>query len=494
MSSRNYLSWIILILLLCLYMFFPSGSSTTDAWYYAACVRYQDEIFHPHHLLYNLLGYVFCLLPSKAGIDVLASLKVLNSLFAVSALIVIQRILRMLGYDRILMIVVTCLCGFSFSVMRYATENETYIVPLFFAFAASYSLLQYFRSGEDKSLLSAAVWITMAVLFHQVYIFWWIGFFVSFILAGKKRPLLIYLFISLSGPLVYLLVIRNVRGDLQLSTITDFILGDLREGGNMNTGGKGMIFSIINLFRSYVQVHGYIFNLIKSNILYVIPGIVAAGIAAYSLFGLPLKAEKVSDPRFAYTHLLIIILQFIFAALASGNAEFMVMIPVLTFILVPLFTRKCERFFVAVLAGIAVWNISYGLIPLHYKSDAPEQFLCGEAFSNSGIIVVASDDQLLRNMLYYQTGVTDIGNIYRSPANMRIKGLDPATLVDVIDDALASGSTVYTDCTGPAAVSRASITEGRMNEAFFRIYELIPVRTWPSAMGTRTVFRVMRKM
>jgi hypothetical protein len=317
---------------------------------------------------------------------------------------------------------------------------------------------------------------------------------VTLILAGKKRPLLIYLLVSLTGPLVYLLVIWNVRGDLQLTTITGFILGDLKDGGNINADGKGKIFLIINLFRSYVQVHGYIFNLVKSNILYIIPGIAAAGIAIYSLFGLPLKAEKVTEPRFAYTHLLIIILQFIFAAIASGNAEFMVMIPVLTFILVPLFTRKYERFLVAVLAGMTIWNISYGLIPLHFKSDASEQFLCGEAFKKPGVIVVASDDQLLRNMLYYQTGVTDIGNIYRSPANMRIKGLDPAILADVIDDALASGRTVYTDCTGPSAVSRASIIEGRTNEVFFRAYELSPVRTWTSAMGTRLVYRVIRKI
>jgi hypothetical protein len=234
--------------------------------------------------------------------------------------------------------------------------------------------------------------------------------------------------------------------------------------------------------------------MIRSDILYILPGVVTVFIAVLALFRLPAKNKNIKNPRFAFTHLTIILMQFIFAMFAAGNAEFMVMIPVLTFILIPLFTAKCEKFLVMILACIAIWNISYGLLPLHFKSPAPEQFLCDESLQRRDVVIIASDDQLLKNMLYYQTGNDDIRNIYKSPATLRIKGMDPITLEKIIDDALTSGSTVYTDCIGSYAVSRASIIEGNMNTDFFRDYEIRPVRKWESAMGVRSVYQVLKKL
>jgi hypothetical protein len=494
MFSRNYLSWIILILFLCLYLFFPSGSSTTDAWYSAASIKYNGEIFHPHHLLYNALGYVFCYLPAKAGFDVLASLKVLNALFTVATLLIVQKLLRKLDYREILVIIITSLTGLSFAIMRYATENETYIVPLFFALAASCTFLEYLTTGNNRFVLFTGIWMTIAVLFHQVYFLWWLGLLISLVSAGRKTSVLIYVLISLSGPLVYLLVIFIISGNIQQETVFNFILGDMKEGAKLGLSGKGLFLSFVNLIRSFFQVHGYIFNMIRSNILFVLPGIVSVFIVALSLFRLPEKNKNVKNPRFGYALLMIIIMQFIFAVLSAGNAEFMVMIPVLVFILVPLFTVKCEKFLSIILVFVALWNISYGLLPLHFKSPAPEQFLCNESFQRQNVIIIASDDQLLKSMLYYRTGISDIRNIYRSPATLEIKGLKIKILEDIINDALIAGSTIYTDCIGSKAVSRASIIEGDLNTDFFRKYETRPIKTWESNLGTRSVYQIMKKL
>jgi len=494
MLSRNYLSWIILILFLCLYLFFPSGSSVTDAWYSAASIKYKAKIFDPHHLLYNALGYLFCYLPLKEGFDVLGSLKVLNALFAVAGLLIVQKLLRKLDFSEIQVIIITSLSGLSFAILRYATENETYIVPLFFALAASYTFLKYLATGINRFALFTGIWMTIAVLFHQVYFLWWLGLLISLVSAGRKTPVLTYVFISLSGPLVYLLVIIIISGNIRPETVFNFILGDFKEGAKLGLSGKGLFLSSVNLIRSFIQVHGYIINMIRLNILFVLPGIISVFLVAFSLYRLPEKKNNIKNPRFAYAHLMIIILQFIFAMFAAGNAEFMVMIPVLVFILVPLFTVNPEKFLSIILVSVAIWNISYGLLPLHFKSHAPEQFLCDESFQRQNVIVIASDDQLLKSMLYYTTGINDIGNIYSSPAVLEFKGLKIKILEDIINDALKAGITIYTDCIGSVSVSRASITEGDLNTDFFRKYETLPVKTWESCLGTRSVYKVMKKL
>jgi len=494
MFSRHSLSWIILILFLILYLVFPAGSSTLDAWYYASSVKYNSDIFHPHHLLYNLLGSVFCFLPVKIGIDILAALKVMNTIFAILSLLVVQRILYLLKADATMVVLISCLCGVSFSVMRYATENETYIVPLFFALLATYEFLKWTLSGENKHVVSTAIWIILSVLFHQVFFFWWMGLMIGFISLKRISHLLIYLLVSLAGPAVYLIAIYLTRGNIKPDTITDFLLGILRTNSYMGITAKGLFLSLASLIRSFIQIHGYMLNMIKSNILFIIPAVISVSVFIMSLFRLPARRHKVENLRFTLTIYLIIIMQFIFAVFSYGNVKFMVMIPVLTFILIPVLTFNSKKWLRLILTGLAIWNISYGLIPLHLKSSAPEQFMCDESRQSREVIVIASDKQLLKNMIHYQTGTADPGNIYKSPASFKIKGNDPAQLESIIDEALEAGRRVLTDCIDPIPVSRASIIEGNLNSVFFGKYKIRIVKSWDSFLGEKSVYEVTGKL
>jgi hypothetical protein len=150
-NSGKVLSGIILSVFLCLYLFFPSGFSTLDGWSYAAEIRYSGQLFQPFHLLYNALGYVFCFLPVKAGSDTLACLKVMNSIFAVLSLLAVRMVIRELGKTESVAIIVSCLSGFSFSVIRFATENETYIVPLCLSLFSYYYYIRFIRTGREKN-------------------------------------------------------------------------------------------------------------------------------------------------------------------------------------------------------------------------------------------------------------------------------------------------------------------------------------------------------
>ncbi len=243
-----------------------------------------------------------------------------------------------------------------------------------------------------------------------------------------------------------------------------------------------------------MQVHGYILNLIKSNILYIIPAVISTLLIILSLFRAPELNHKTDHNRFAWTILLIIIMLFIFALFAEGNAEFMVMIPVLSFVLVPIFTVNSKKILPLVLSGLALWNISYGLLPLHFKSHANEQFLCDVSGQTNNVIVIAYDGQLLNNMIYYQTGNINRRNIYLSPAALNIKGRDVKILEDIIEDALKAERKIYTDCIGSFATSRATIIEGRFNERFFIRYKTRVVKSWKSSLGERSVCEITGKL
>ncbi len=493
MFSRHKLSWFTLIIILCLYLFFPSGLSTTDSWYYAASIKYGDEIFRPHHLLYNALGLIFSWLPSKTGVEILSCMKVLNAFFAFLILLVIQQILFIFKFTEKQVVIITCLTGLSFSILRYATENETYIVPLFFALLASFNYIKFLKAERNRYALYAGLWAAISVLFHQTYIFWWMGLLIGVFNEKRKKATLFYIIISLIVPVSYLIVILTYSGGLEMNSITDFILGDFRGNARLELTGKGIFLSIVNLIRSFIQVHGYIFNMVRENLLLIIPGIVSLIFVVLALLKFPNRNKANLLPQFSSIHIIIIALQFIFAIFSSGNAEFMVMIPVLVFILVPFFALNYEKFLFRILVAMAFWNISYGLLPLHYKSQAPEQFLCDASLSEKNLIIVASDGPLIKSMLYYRTGNDNINNIIKSPAVFALTGEDPGILVSILDSALNKGMDVYTNCLDEEAISRSTIMEGEKNKDFFRKYETTLIKSWRQVTGTRSIYRVERK-
>ena len=492
MLSGHKLSRISIVIIVCLYLFFPSGLSSTDGWFSAASIKYCGEIFHPHHLLYNPLGIIFTWLPSRAGIDILSSMKVLNALFAFLVLIVIQQILFKYNISEKQIVLICCLTGFSFSIIRYSTENETYVVPLFFALLASLNWANFLKEKKNKSAFYAGLCASVAVLFHQTYIFWWIGLMAAIIIEKERRAALLYFLVSMTGPVVYLSVILSTVGN-SWNNIMNFILGAFRGGATLGISLQGLYLSFINLIRSFIQIHGYMYNMIKDNILFAVPGIVSMIFVILAFLKFPKKIDTKISQKFSRAHILILVLQLVFAILSFGNAEFMVMIPVLVFILLPFYTCNNDKFLMRLAIALAIWNISYGLLPLHYKSQAPEQILSKSAKENKNIIIIASEDQLLKSMLYYETGNNNIKNIMKSPASLNLKGGNQAILEAVIDSALSKEILIVTNCLDKEAISRQSIIEGNQNRTFFSKYKTSIIRSWKQSAGTRSVYQIEKK-
>jgi hypothetical protein len=176
-----------------------------------------------------------------------------------------------------------------------------------------------------------------------------------------------------------------------------------------------------------------------------------------------------------------------FSIISFGNAEFMVMIPVLFFILLAIQFNGIERFMLRVMIGLMIWNIAFGIIPLNINSQATEQFLCDQSLSEKRPLIIPSDDQLLISMVYYRTGKSKADNVLKSPAILKGKGEDTKKLEYSIDSAFVAGTSVYTDCTGQKIISRASILEENVNRDFFNNYKTTEVYRRKSIFGEKIV-------
>lgn len=471
---------LVLFLFLFLYLCFPSGQSTSDGWGYAAEIRHSGQLFSPYHLLYNALGRLFCLIPVTAGADTLMCLKVMNSLFAILTLFAVQLIVRQQGGGLFTAALISSLAGISFGFMRFATENETYIVPLCLALYSYSRYIEFSGTGHLKHSIMAGLLASLSVLFHLSYILFWLGIFTGIISERKRKASLLFMSVSLVVPLVCLSVIFHLYGSLSLESARDFFLSGFQRHIGLGLTWRGIFFTFINLVRSFIQVHGYIFYLVKQNILLAVPAVGALVFFGFSLFELPSGFKK--PEKQTSVIIMVLILMFLFAMFSEGNAEFMVMIPVFSFILFASLFKHQEKFMKRFFAGVVIWNISYGLVPLHVNSPEAENYLYQKSQEENSI-VIASDALLLQNMIYYKTGKSGNEKIFRSPALLPgVTGLENS-----IDSALTAGNRVYTDCIGKKAVSRASITEGDANEEFFVKYNSVPEISFQTISGEREI-------
>ena len=82
-----------------LYGIFANQNEGIDAWFYAASIKHQDQIWQAHHLLFNAVQWCFwkCLCFIKLPIAPLRSIQLLNSLGAGLALYTVYAILLQWG-------------------------------------------------------------------------------------------------------------------------------------------------------------------------------------------------------------------------------------------------------------------------------------------------------------------------------------------------------------------------------------------------------------
>ncbi len=109
-----------------------------------------------------------------------------------------------------------------------------------------------------------------------------------------------------------------------------------------------------------------------------------------------------------WVHLLAIIMQILFALLSSGNAEFMVMVPLLFVIVLSQLISNEIRFIGLFALGMLIWNLSIGLFPLHFhnldnSNVLSTQIIKGQKNANQPLFVLFSKPRV-ENEVEYFTG------------------------------------------------------------------------------------------
>jgi hypothetical protein len=263
-----------------LYIFLPSQNSSVDAYNYAANLKWDHDLFFPHHLLYNYfqsiifeLTIYFHLAP-----DVLSLMKLVNSIFALFALCIFYIIIKELNKineetDEIKPLSLLLFAGSSFGFMRYSTENETYIIPIFWSLLASYYFLRYLSNNHYKYLILSGFMATTSCLFHQIHIFWYIGLLMATYLYKRQIfSTLIILTPSLFIPIAYYIALKLDHYDFtKAQNLWQFMLYDYFYGtANTNLNIQNLILGFISFVRNFIQIHGIIPLLIKKMPLYSI--------------------------------------------------------------------------------------------------------------------------------------------------------------------------------------------------------------------------------
>jgi hypothetical protein len=471
--------------LLLLYRYFPSANSSLDSYYYAACAKHQQYIFQPFHLLYTPTLIIYYQFIHFFGCnDLLAAGKLMNAMAATGSIVILYFILVQKKISTAAIIPALLCCAFCFGQWRYATENETYILPVFFSLLASFYFEKYFVKKKKLWLFIAGVLAATACLFHVIHFFWWLVLLVVIYLRERKFfTVLHYAFPALIVPIAYALVLKfYFHQTPNVKSLIDFFNTVLTQDSvSYSVGVQNIYLSAISLFRTFFQVHGYIFELWKSYWYSMIPAFVVLLMLIYSLV-LLWKDRKIFSIKMNY-YFPILLLQFLFAAWSQGNAEFMVMLP---FLFLLAFAHKIEQFQkVLLVAAISffLWNFSYGIVPMRFVNFNQHQNITGRIIKEPGASFVLSNAKEVQNQIFYHTGTEDIANVYA------LKASQPE-FKNEIAKRIAKGEKVYTDIPQKTTIiSRAWFTS-KADDDFFSQYKLVKVDSFACFKTYRYLFSV----
>jgi len=489
---KKRLPFFIILFFLLVYLLFPSHNSSIDAYYYAASIRHSGELFHPHHLLYNFTGY-FCLKAVESmGMfpDVLAFLKMVNALVAAVCLIAVSRIFRQMGKDTLEIAGFLILTGSSFALWRFATENETYLFPLALSLFASSNFIRYLNIGKLRYLFLAGTFGSLAILYHQIHLFWWLGLYIGVIVHSRRwRAIILYGLPALLIPIVYGIVYIVLRNSAAISgNLAHFIFKDFYAGGvDMTFDWSNLYLTGINFVRSYIQVHGLMFSLIRKSLLYIIPGVIASALLVAALIQKRLITQRIRGETgiFIKTHVYIFILQLIFVFYAVGNAEFMVMLPVLSFLIIGGLYDIRKRSLYLAGAVLFIWNMGYGILPVWKTDHTPHQEIMQWVETHPSDLFILMSDQHIISKVYYSTGTEVLPNIQKAPEHMVSRGQSLSVLHERIEGYLKSGRRVFTDCIDrPRIITREQLLDRGINREFFSRYSVLPVDSITTVVGT----------
>ena len=432
----NY-SYLAIIGFAILYLLFLSHNPTSDSVSYAYSSLHGEELLRPHHLLYCWICRVIYSIFAFTNIEAIRIFQVFNALMACSTLLVLRRIIKRVNRDERFIFSAIVFCGSCFGFMRFATDNEAYILPLFFSMLSIYYMQVFLLENTFARLLKMSLSIVIACLCHQLSILVYLSLFVSLILNKRGKYILYFILFSLIIPIVYSLAYWLVTNQLSLSGLFSFVLHDYVQGYAQSPDVKQvLILSIVSLVRTFLQLHGYVFELIKcfkeSIIFFFVLFLPFFVLGIVNLF----KNKKndislFSNKRFVIILWIMLVASFVFAAFSNGNAEFMIIIPfILTMLYAYYFTNYKAMLFIGL--SLILWNTTFALYPQRFLKLNCNEEIVSLMKTHKNATFILMDKPAAENLYMYKYGSEDLPLVISSHKYKKEDDLNEIIITDVI--------------------------------------------------------------
>lgn len=486
---------VVLGIILLTYLLLPNNNLSSDSYGYATGIKRGADLFSPHHLLYNWL-YHYLSLPVKAlfpAVDILRLCTLFNTFFAVLALYVLSKILELLRVASVQRYLWILFAGFSFGIWRFSLENESYILSMCCSLAGSYYLLQYAVVKERiRYIFLSGFFSMLAVLFHQIHMFWWLGLFAGILWHYRSfRVSFSYACTALLVPLVYILVFVTTQEEaLSIRSFWTYILYDYYHGNASQTfaAKQYIMFVGVAVVRTFLQVYPYMLILLKQHWFYFVPLLAVLGwcvllIRIWAKRKKLVYRQQVSGEQswLIKTHVLVLCLQLGFAFYSNGNAEFMIMTPVLLAICIAPKWKIAGTAFGGLVGAMWLWNLVYAAFPMYHYNliNQKEKVNYMKQHPDARFI---SFTNLIENQNEYLGG--DNTRFYTD------NKLTPQLLADWVD----SGYNIITDMPDDHKIlSRGSFAEKNLKDEIWKQYQLEKVHTTHTLYGDLHLYEVLAK-
>jgi hypothetical protein len=193
----------------------------------------KNQLFHPHHLLYNVLGYFWLKLNQWTQLSNFFLLKLMNLLAGALGTSILYFIFYSYSKKTILSILFVFYVIFSFDYLFYSQINDTAFMPLFFNLIFILFIV-LIKEIKIYHIILLSILHTISIGFHQTNLFLiFVGIFKIFSL--KKRRIihvLLYVGLTLSFTFLMYLIIGHLILGYSLDEYVKKPIMGIPTGGN----------------------------------------------------------------------------------------------------------------------------------------------------------------------------------------------------------------------------------------------------------------------
>jgi len=215
------------------YFYFRSIWQSGDSITYAIAIRTGEDLFHPHHLLFNPIIRVLCIAQQTVPCDAILAGQVHNIFWAVVAILSMMFTLMKITNSLFIASFGSIFFMVSRGFWEYVTQNEVY-VPAIGALTALFLLMFLFQSSGHKNrktvhwIMAMAIIFAIAVFYHQSSVLFCIPFCIYFLeVRGRQGAKESLAAISLAGLIifgVYWVIVYIETGYANLMDVLQFAL------------------------------------------------------------------------------------------------------------------------------------------------------------------------------------------------------------------------------------------------------------------------------